>query len=503
VLGVNGARELESIGQAESGPGVLMRRAARAVTRLALARWPHARSIWVAAGPGGNGGDGMHAAAELAQAGRHVQLRLLADPGRLTGDAAQGLQSALEAGVKVSAHGPGHAVDLCLDALLGLGAARAAEGPMAHAIALMNQSAAPVLSVDLPSGLLADSGQRTGPSAVKADATLCLLTLKPGLWMGEGRDLAGELWFDDLGIAPPPPAHWAARLSCPADAHWSVANDPGLLRHDSHKGRFGDVVVIGGARGMAGAARLAAHAALAAGAGRTFICPLDPDAATVDASRPEWLWTREAWAWNDERLAACTVVCGCGGGQAVGTPLPRLLAYAGGLVLDADALNAIARQPELQSTLLARADRGQATVLTPHPLEAARLSQRSVADIQARRLAAASELAARFQCVVVLKGSGTVTAWPEGVSILNSTGNAALAHGGSGDVLAGWIGGAWAARRGRPIKDAQDGRATSDTWLAAQVSAATAWLHGRAADCWPMQAGRGLNLVEAMRDVTR
>lgn len=485
------SRAIEARWRQSLPPGTLMRRAGLAVARLALARWPHARRIWVVAGPGGNGGDGLHAAAHLATAGRSVTVTLLADAARLDEDAVEGLAAARHAGVAIGPEAPRADVDLVVDALLGLGAARAPAGSFAGAIRQMNAMSAPRLAVDLPSGLSADAGTPLGDEVVRADACLALLTLKPGLFTSAGRELAGEIWFDGLLAVPVDAEKPCARLSWRGDLHRALPR----RAHDAHKGSFGDALVIGGAAGMAGAARLAAHAALAAGAGRTIVSLLDPAQPTGDLTRPEWLWAEAAWGWDARRLAGSVVVCGCGGGDAVAAALPGVLANAAALVLDADALNVVSREPALQTLLSDRASRGQATVLTPHPLEAARLLGQHTGDVQAARLASAGALADRFRAVVVLKGSGTVIAAPGSLPVLNSTGNAALASGGTGDVLAGWIGGLWAAARGAatgplPVWD-----------LALRCATAAVWLHGEAADRQPGEPSRARDLVDTMRRV--
>jgi hydroxyethylthiazole kinase-like uncharacterized protein yjeF len=287
----------------------------------------------------------------------------------------------------------------------------------------MNASGACVLAVDVPSGLATDTGIGEG---VRATHTLSLLTLKPGLFTAHGRDAAGEVWFDDLG---------AGDSAHEPDAWLAGPPSRAARPHASHKGTWGDIAVIGGAPGMAGAALLAASAALHAGAGRVFVGGLDPRAASVDMSQPELMMR----AWDSLDLAAMTVACGCGGGDAVRAVLPKVISTARALVLDADALNAIAADPQLQAQLQARGRRGKPTVITPHPLEAARLLARSAHDVQADRIAAARELAQRFGCTVVLKGSGTVVCAPDRVPNINPTGNARLATAGTGDVLAGLI----------------------------------------------------------------
>lgn len=492
LYGVAASRAIEQRALAACEPGALMRQAGLAVARLALALQPHAQTIWVAAGPGGNGGDGLHAAAELACLGRSVRVTLLADRTRMAADAGEGLQRALAAGVRMLDTLPATPADLAIDALLGLGATRAPQGDLATAIQALNGSPCGVLSVDSPSGLSCDTGRAIGADAVRARWTLALLTLKPGLFTASGRELSGEIWLDTLGVT--------GMEAVAADATLTVARpaNPWLWprqSQDSHKGRFGDVHVVGGSSGMVGAARLAAHAAQAAGAGRTFVNLLDGHAERGDISRPEWLWEEALWRKDPALLAQAVVVCGCGGGDTVAETLPALLPHAGALVLDADALNVVAASPALQSALLARAKTGKTSILTPHPLEAARLLRSDTPKVQADRLGAARELAQRLHSVVVLKGSGTVIAAPGRLAAINGTGNAALASGGSGDVLAGWIGGLWAATGGARVSAEQ----TADH--ARHCAIAACWLHGQAADEQPMQASRGLDLVQAMREV--
>jgi hydroxyethylthiazole kinase-like uncharacterized protein yjeF len=476
------ARELQRHAQ-----GLLMQRAGLAVARLALALAPHGRSVWVAAGPGGNGGDGLHAAAELAGRGLSVVVTLCADAVRLPSDARLGLERAQAAGVSIIDSVPTQAFDLGIDALLGLGASRAPSGRIAAAVAALNALGAPCLAVDLPSGLAADTGALLGDVAVTASATLALLTLKPGLFTALGRDHAGSIWFDGLD-AQTSESSPVARLTA-ADVEAVMAH----RRHAQHKGSFGDVIIVGGAPGMAGAARLAAHAAMAAGAGRTWVSLLDPVAPAWDMTRPEWLWTAAAWLPGRADLEHATVVCGCGGGDAVRTVLPALLARSARLVLDADALNAIAADPALLAMLQARSARGRATILTPHPLEAARLLGMSTSDVQVDRLAAARKLVTLTGAVVVLKGSGTVIAGPDGTPAINSTGNAALASGGTGDVLAGWIGGLWSQAAGG------GGASPHDT--AWRCAAASVWRHGAAADAAASVVLHARDLVDAMRAV--
>lgn len=473
-------RRIETAALAGLPPHTLMQRAGAAVARLALALAPHARCMRIVVGPGNNGGDGLDAAIHLQRAGKHVEVLLAAEP--VADDARDALRRARAAGILIDPPRPTplHAQDLAIDALLGIGSRAVLDGPLHAAIQALAGLPCPVLAVDLPSGLDADTGQTPG-ACVRADHVLCLLTLKPGLFTTHGRDHAATVWLDslDIDLSGESPQAWLGGAQ--------AATVP-RRRHVQHKGSFGDVAVVGGAPGMAGAALLAARAAHAAGAGRVFVEILDAPAASVDGLRPE-LMLRHEWTVHTEpdTLKQATVVCGCGGGDAVRMALPRLLAHAARLVIDADALNLVAADDMLKQQVRQRAARGQATVVTPHPLEAARLLRRSSGDVQSDRLRAAQELAAALECVVVLKGSGTVIAAPGRAPRINASGNASLATAGTGDVLAGWLGGLWAQRAGAdPIQRA---------W---QAAVHAAWLHGFAADDATLPVLRAGDLIERM-----
>jgi hydroxyethylthiazole kinase-like uncharacterized protein yjeF len=442
LYGSAALRQIEAKASSALPHHTLMQRAGLATAKLALALAPQARRIWIAAGPGNNGGDGFEAALHLHAAGKEVHVSHWPAAAKPPADAAASQQRALAAGVGTILGGgppPGWAAsDLAVDALLGIGATRTPEGALQDAVNQLNSGAAPVLAIDVPSGLDAERGICFGTVAVRATWTLTLLGLKPGLFTSEGRDHAGAVWLDDLGICPPA-GLMAARLLSDSRPLW-----PSRL-HVQHKGSFGDVWVVGGAPGMTGAALLAAQAALAAGAGRVYLAGLDDPLPTHDAGRPELMHRSPASLREaGTPLEHATVVCGCGGGEAVHPLLPVLLSRAGRLLLDADALNALAIDPTLARLLEARGARGRDTLLTPHPLEAARLLGTSTQTVQADRLAAATALARRYGATVVLKGSGTVIAGPAEGRWVNASGNACLASPGTGDVLAGWIGGLWA-----------------------------------------------------------
>jgi len=467
LLDVATSRQVEQAALATLPPQALMERAGISVARLALALAPHAMHIRIWAGPGNNGGDGLVAARHLMQAGKRVSIHLIGDSGRRPADATAALDAAHAAGVAVSAGVPEAAppCDLQIDALLGLGVSRKPAGDLAVAIEAINRESAPTLSVDLPSGLLADTGQVLGACAVVAEHTLALLSLKPGCHTGIGRDHAGIVWFDALGVNAASPTAWLG---------WTGECKPRL--NSSHKGSFGDLAVVGGDSGMVGAAWLAARAGLAAGAGRVICSPLASAAPLFDSVRPELMGRRDWWLSATSVLSSTTVVAGCGGGAAISRILPGLLRDVGRLVLDADALNAIAADSRLRDLLARRNKRGAQTVLTPHPLEAARLLNVDTATVQADRLGAAKTLADRWQLTAVLKGSGTVIASPAQLSRINSSGNAALATAGTGDVLAGLLGGLWTQSAQQPVH---------------LTAALAVHLHGAAADNWVAQGHSG------------
>lgn len=503
LYGTNATRDLEQQLLQQTQPHALMDLAGRSVCRLARALAPHARHIWIACGPGNNGGDGLVAAALLqtdaARLGLRVTVTWCSSTRPRSADAQYALTKALNAGVHLSEHPP-EACDLAIDALLGLGAQQKtkqtpARDPDALATRISTLRAhlrqAPLLlCVDLPSGLCADTGtdtleqdiapmrtsvtpngqaktnqSNTGAphrsrystianysmnTCLRQVFTLTFLTLKPGLFTAQGRDEAGSIWLDDLGldskalnIQRPSPDAWLGRSDRPA-AHR-------LLRlHSSHKGRFGDVWIVGGqgisshGQGMTGAAVLAARAALHAGAGRVFVVPLGEPVVAWDPDQPELMFRTPSSAFTGDFHLAGSWVCGCGGGDMVAAHLPRLLADPAPLVIDADGLNALAAKPEWLLLAAERWGRAWITVLTPHPLEAARLLGWTTHAVQSNRLLAARDLAAKYQAICVLKGSGTVVSAPGAVPWINNTGNARLATAGTGDVLAGMVGAALA-----------------------------------------------------------
>ena len=422
--------EARGIAACDGDAGALMARAGEAAWRSVLRHWPRAHRLLVACGPGNNGGDGYVLARHALQAGRSVRVIALAEPA--TDAARQARDAFLTAGGEVAPAGRvlGDA-DLVVDALFGIGLSRAPEGTAAAMISAINAHPAPVLALDVPSGLDADRGHAPGV-AVVADRTLQLLARHRGLRTGAALDLAGELEFASLdlpdavfdGIAP-------AALAYRADA--LPAFFP-LRARDSHKGGNGHVLCVGGDAGGGGAVLLAAEAALRCGAGLVNVATRAAHVPGVLARRPEAMaHAVEGVADLLPRLARADVVMiGPGLGReawghgllavALGQPQPR--------VVDADALNLIAAN----QWQLAAGD-----IATPHPGEAARLLGVDTSTVQRDRFAAVAALQARLGCTVVLKGAGTLVASAGMPTAVVCAGNPGMATGGMGDLLAGAI----------------------------------------------------------------
>jgi hydroxyethylthiazole kinase-like uncharacterized protein yjeF len=490
LYNVAATRAWEQQSAAQCPPHQLMALAGAAVARLARALVPHARCIWVACGPGNNGGDGLVAATHLhrwAQQQGGLTRVVVTHSGHsaLPADAQWAWQQARAAGVEWATEAPA-AFDLAIDAVFGIGYSRVPQGAEAAWMRQLRATPSPVLCVDVPSGLQADTGAMSAwPSEPMALAgarfTLSLLTLKPGLFTAAGRDAAGQVWLDTLQTPPDaallPTAYLHGR---PASA--TVGGQP----HASHKGSYGDVVVLGGqdvsvnGAGMTGAAILAARAALHTGAGRVWVGLLGTQSLRWDPVSPGLMFRSTASLLDSTALRTAAVVCGCGGGESVAAVLPKVLTTSTRLVLDADALNAVAASAPLQALLAQRRERVAFTVLTPHPLEAARLLACSTADVMAQRLQAAQAISDRWGVVCVLKGSGTVVSAPGRLPRINPTGNAGLATAGSGDVLAGML--------GSVLAPADLSHEQCDEGVLRAV-----FEHGRVADDW-LAAGSGHSL---------
>ena len=422
-------RELDRTAIEDRGiPGIaLMKRAGRAVFDEARRRWPGGRSLTVVCGSGNNAGDGYIVAGLAEEAGLDTALLQVGNPEKLRGDAARARDWALSVGVVTSRFAEGAEVtgDVVVDALLGTGVTGAVRPDHAAAIECINGCGRPVVAVDLPSGISADTGAVLG-KAVRATATVTFIGQKLGLFTGEGVDHAGEVVFDTLGI--------------PEDIYDAVSGlrvlSPPLPRNrprSAHKNQFGHVLLIGGDRGMGGAPLLAAEAAFRTGAGLVSMLTRPEHCAGVLARRPE-VMVRGVSEDDEveELLAACTVI-GVGPGLGRGgwgrALLARALAAGKPLVIDADGLNLVAEHGT---------EVPPASVMTPHPGEASRLLDgERVTD----RPAAVRALSERFGNVVVLKGAGTLVAEAGELRSICVDGNPGLATAGSGDVLTGVVAG--------------------------------------------------------------
>lgn len=423
----------------------LMTAAAAAALNDLRDAWPDARHLVVACGGGNNGGDG-YVLARLAQAvGFEVRCVALASPAHLGGDAAQACRDWQAAGGETLAADALEAAlalaDVAVDALFGTGLTRPAEGAFAAAIGLLNAAPCPVLALDLPSGLQADTGAVLG-CAVDAALTSTFVGWKPGLFLGAGPAQAGRVRLHDLGV--PAEAFAGAVPVLQALPHDALRALP-ARRRDAHKGQGGHVVVVGGDDGMPGAVRLAAEAALRSGAGKVTVLTRAVHAEALVGACPELMVMDLDAGPSAERLAqADVIVCGPGMGRGEWgrAALSRVLATAaddhGALVLDADALTLLpqfAAEPGGAGGLPPRC------VLTPHPGEAATLLGTTTAAVQADRLAALRALVARWPATCVLKGAATLVGHAAtGAPYVCTAGNPGMATAGMGDVLSGVLG---------------------------------------------------------------
>ncbi len=450
-------------------PGAtLMQRAGRAAFDLLRRTWPDARDLTVVCGVGNNGGDGYVVARLALEAGLRVRVLQLGDPERLGGDALSMALAYSEAGGRTEVGGQlSRATEVIVDGVFGTGLQRDVTGAWARALQEINEHAAPVLALDVPSGLHSDTGQVLG-SAIKAALSVSFIGLKQGMFTGEAAEHCGRIHFDALQV---PAQLYRGQIAAARRIDWARLS--GLLtprRRSAHKGHFGHVLVVGGAPGFAGAARMAAEAAARTGAGLVSLATHPEHASCLCASCPELMChgvaDAEALGSLLRRATVVAIGPGLGRGDWGRRLLEQVLASDLPLVVDADALN-----------LLIEDARSRAHwVLTPHPGEAARLLGWTPGDIQANRFAAVRALQERFGGVSVLKGSGTLVQGGAGRPVaVCSEGNPGMASGGMGDVLTGLIAGLIA--QGLELEDA----------AALGVS-----LHGAAADRAARTGERGL-----------
>jgi NAD(P)H-hydrate epimerase len=482
-------RELDRIAINEYGlTGLeLMEHAGQAAFSVVQQRWPQARRINILCGPGNNGGDGYVLARLAAAAGMAVELVLVADADRLTGAAAQAFAAMLEAGLvaqalsvpDLKAAAATAKFDVIVDALFGTGLDRDIDGDLAAMITAVNASQTPVLSIDIPSGLHADSGRILG-HAVQASATVSFIGLKQGLFTGQGPTCCGDLFFADLQVP------LAAYSGVPVAARRidyagliSADDNPLLPRlRSAHKGDFGHVLAVGGDSGMAGAVRMTAEAAARVGAGLVSVATRPEHASQICAVRPELMVHGISSAADLSLLLARATVIAVGPGlgqldwgrDCLAQVLDMLTTSMLPVVIDADGLNLLAREPWHYDHW----------ILTPHPGEAARLLDETTAVIQADRFAAAEAIQQRYGGICILKGAGTVVQGADTVWVC-SDGNPGMGSGGMGDVLTGVIAGLLA--QGLTLE---------------MAATAAVCVHGHAADIVAREGQRGMLAMDLL-----
>ena len=413
----------------------LMERAGRAAAEVARSMTAdRAGPVVVLAGPGNNGGDALVVARWLRAWFHDAVVVFRGDPKRLPPDAAAAYAAYLQSGGAFVSIPPETSAALIVDGLFGIGLRKPPAPQYAELIGWANRSGAPTLALDVPSGLDADTGGVFAP-AIRADATATFLALKPGLLTGDGVDLCGAISVHSLDVDVLADSPAAGRR-----LEWATlaAALPSALRRDRrnvHKGTFGTLAIVGGAHGMVGAPLLAGRAATKVGVGKVRIGFVALERPAVDVAALELMLgdANAAIAEGD-----CLLIGPGLGTDAVAREfLERAVTVDKPLVIDADALNLIAQHSPLRTAVR---DRSAPTLATPHPAEAARLLATETARIESDRLAAATSLAAELNAAIVLKGAGSVLAYPDGGFDINASGGPALATAGSGDVLAGIVG---------------------------------------------------------------
>jgi ADP-dependent NAD(P)H-hydrate dehydratase / NAD(P)H-hydrate epimerase len=455
LLSAADVRAVERQWLASHPDDALMERAGEATADLAGALAEESgEPVLILAGPGNNGGDALVAARRLTEQGFRVIAVSRADAARLPPDAARAWDAWRESGGSILADiPPVQRFGLVIDGLFGVGLTRDVTGEAARWVARVNDWACPKLALDVPSGLDSESGRIRG-CALRADHTLTFLGLKPGLLTADGPDFTGELHLDTLGVdAAVMPATPGIALTQLERRHRLPAR-----AHNSHKGMYGQVGIIGGASGMVGACLIAGRAALLQGAGSVTLGTVD-DRVVVDYGEPRLMFSTPE-SLLEERLSVLAIGPGLGQSPRAHALLETALTAPCPLVLDADALNLLAGNPDLASQA---AHRSHPTLLTPHPGEAARLLGVSATEIQANRIESARKLGMQFRAHVALKGAGTVIAHPDGCYAINTSGGPWLAQAGSGDRLTGMV----AALLGQGM-------------AAGNALEAAVWLHGRA-----------------------
>ena len=424
-------RELDrvTIEEFEVSGTVLMERAGTVAFDLLKERWPETKTLCIVCGTGNNAGDGFVVARLANEQGYKVEVLVVGDSHKIKGDALAAKQRLEGCGVNTQVYGNGKLplADLVVDALFGTGLKGAVSGDAEHAISAINQHGTPILSLDIPSGLLADTGSVEG-EVVSADVTVSFIGLNRGLLTSKGPDCCGELIFDDLQI-PSGVAH-----KVPTSVKRLNINPPIFKKRkkESHKGLFGHVLVIGGDIGMSGAARMACEASLRSGAGLVSLATRYAHASVISSVRPEIMsYPAERESEIKFLLEKANVIAigpGLGQSEWAATLFATAINSESPIIVDADGLNLLAIEPLQRENW----------ILTPHPGEAARLLDISVEQVQADRFSAVKQISDKFGATVVLKGNGSLI-YSEGKTYLCDQGNPGMATGGMGDVLTGII----------------------------------------------------------------
>ncbi len=419
-------------------PGyTLMSRAGEAALFALKKEWPQARSILVICGPGNNGGDG-YVLARLARAhGFGVTTIAMGDPSLLRGDARRAYEDFVKDGGATSSW-DSSALDsahIVVDAVFGTGLSRTLDASVVPMIDAVNASARPVLALDVPSGLQSDTGAVMGAS-VRAHVTIAFIGLKLGFYLGRGPDFAGAIVFDDLGVSQAAIAHLPSSGQRIGEEEILQVLPP--RPRTAHKGQNGDVLIVGGGVGMAGAARLAGEAALRSGAGRVTVATRPENVGAIVATRPE-LMCRGVENGSElqgliERADIIAIGPGLGQDGWSRAMFETVIRSQRTTIMDADALNLLAQRGSKDLPTGHR-------ILTPHPGEAGRLLGVTNAEVQGDRLAAARAIAEQFESIVVLKGAASIVMASQQIPAICDRGNPGMASPGMGDVLTGVIAG--------------------------------------------------------------
>ncbi|HEY6482052.1 MAG TPA: NAD(P)H-hydrate dehydratase [Steroidobacteraceae bacterium] len=460
-------------------PGyTLMKRAGEAALRYLRSRWPTAHRIVIVCGGGNNAGDGYVLARFAQAAGLTVTVLAAADPAGMHGEARQAWDDFKASGGQARAFSAAllEEGDVIVDALLGTGLNGAMRPQLRQVIAQINAAGRPVFAIDVPSGLNGDTGVPLG-EAVRATCTITFVGLKTGLFIADGPEFAGTVYFDDLEISAPARKQFEPRLERIMDSE--ILRALPRRPRSSNKGDFGRVLIVGGGIGMPGAVRLSGEACLRVGAGLVTVAVAPENVPAIAAGRPELICLplRDESELVDALERADVVAIGPGLGR---TPWARrvlnaVLECGRSLVVDADALNLVAE---------AGAPPCDNWILTPHPGEAGRLLGMAVDAIQNDRLAALQKLIERYGGTIVLKGAGTLVGTASGIPGLCERGNPGMATAGTGDVLTGAIAGILAQCR--------------DTRLAARVGVL---VHAMAGDAAARAGERGLLASDVAREL--